>query len=55
MIRRLRKINPKLYRGGAPSVEDVIFLNRILNVKKIISLDYNAGKRIDRATKLLNI
>lgn len=55
MIRRLRKVNEHLYRGSAPSVEDVIFLNKKLGIKKIVSLDAAAGKRIDRATKLLGI
>jgi protein-tyrosine phosphatase family protein len=56
MIKRLRMVvKNKLYRGGAPRIEDIIFLNKKLGVKKIISLDEVAGKHIDRACKLLGI
>jgi hypothetical protein len=56
VIKRLRVVvKNKLYRGGAPRIEDVIFLNKKLGVKKIVSLDAIAGKHIDRACKLLGI
>jgi hypothetical protein len=55
MIHRFKKVQDGVFRGSAPSIEDVVFLNRNLGVKKIISLDYTAGKRIDRVCKLLGI
>jgi len=55
MIKRFRKITEGLFRGGAPSVKDVIKLNKLYGVKKIISLDKEAGERIDRICKLLDI
>lgn len=55
MIRRFREVNPELFRGSAPSVEDVIFLNKKIGIKKIVSLDEQAGNHIDRACKLLGI
>lgn len=56
MIKRFRTIIPgKLYRGGAPSVKDVIKLHKLYGIKKIVSLDEESGKRIDRICKLLNI
>jgi len=55
MIHRFIKVANGLYRGSGPSVEDVIALNKNFGIKKIISLDEMAGKRIDRITKLLGI
>lgn len=55
MIKRFRQVNENLYRGSAPSIEDVSMLKNKFGINKIVSLDYNSGKRIDRATKLLNI
>lgn len=54
MIFRFRKVNDHLYRGSAPSVKDVIALKK-LGIKKIVSLDEESGKKIARATKLLDI
>jgi protein tyrosine/serine phosphatase len=54
MIVRFRKVNKNLYRGGAPSIKDVISLKK-LGINKIVSLDQEAGEHIDRACKLLNI
>jgi hypothetical protein len=55
MIYNFRKISNNLYRGSAPSIEDVIILDKKFNIKKIVSLDEDAGKRIDRACRLLDI
>ncbi len=55
MIYRLREILPGLYRGSAPSPKDVLWLKQSLGINKIVSLDAGAGKRIDRACKLLGI
>jgi hypothetical protein len=55
MIHRFRKVNNKVYRGSSPNIEDVIMLNKKFGINKIVSLDYNAGKKIDRATKLLGM
>lgn len=55
MIKRFRKVTEGLYRGGAPSVKDVIKLQKLFGIKKIISLDKDSGDRINRICNLLNI
>lgn len=55
MIHRLRKVTDKLYRGSAPSPQDVLWLKENLGIKKIVSLDKAAGDRIHRTTQLLGI
>ena len=55
MIKRFREVDDGIYRGSAPSIEDVIFLNKKLGINKIVSLDKDAGQHIERACKLLNI
>lgn len=55
MIKRFRKVVDGLFRGGAPSIEDVKNLNKHFVIKKIVSLDGVAGEKIDRICKLLNI
>lgn len=55
MIKRFRKITNGLYRGGAPTVKDVIKLHKFYGIKKIVSLDEISGKNIERICKLLNI
>lgn len=55
MIHRFRKVTEGLYRGSAPSPEDVLWLKENFNINKIISLDEQAGINIDRATKMLGI
>lgn len=55
MMQRLRKVTDELYRGSAPAPNDVAWLKDNLGIKKIVSLDELAGKRIDRACKLLGI
>ncbi len=55
MILRFRKVTDGLYRGSAPSPQDVVKLKNNFGIKKIVSLDEEAGNRIDRACKLLEI
>ena len=55
MLSKLRKITDGLYRGSAPSPKDVAWLKEHLGIKKIISLDQEAGENIDRTCKLLAI
>lgn len=55
MIPRFRQVGPKLFRGGAPSLEDVVFLHKKLGITKIVSLDEFSGKHIDRVCRLLGI
>lgn len=55
MIHRLRKITDGIYRGSAPSPDDVKQLHDNLGIKKIVSLDYASGKAISRVCKLLGI
>jgi hypothetical protein len=55
MIRNLDKVNNKLYRGSAPSPKEVKWLKDRLGIKKIVSLDKDAGERIHRVCKLLGI
>src|ERR1700722_14459629 len=49
------KVNNNLYRGGSLSIRDVYILKRKYKINKIVSLDKEVGKKIDRATKLLGI
>lgn len=44
-----------LYRSSAPSIKDILFLNEKYGITRIISLDEESGKKINRACKLLNI
>lgn len=55
MIKRFIKINNNLFRGGKPSVKDVIDLQKNYNIKQIISLDEIAGNEIKNICKFLNI
>jgi len=55
MLQRFRRIDRMLYRGGHPSVEDVVYLNKKFGIKRIISLDILAGKHIERVCKILEI
>lgn len=54
-IARFRQISPVLYRGSAPSAEDVVMLNKRYGIKRIVSLDQEAGKTIDKICHLLGI
>lgn len=56
MIHRFRTIIPHvLYRGSAPSPQDVKHLKDKYGIKKIVSLDEKSGERIARTCKLLGI
>jgi len=55
MILNFTKVEDGLYRGSAPSVEDVKHLAHKFGIKKIVSLDEAAGLKINRICKLLNI
>jgi len=55
MIKRFFRINENLYRGGAPSTKDVMDLHDRFGIRKIVSLDETAGKKIDRICRLLGI
>jgi hypothetical protein len=55
MIHRLRKVTDGLFRGSGPSPKDVLWLKQQLGIRKIVSLDKEAGEKIDRACKLLHI
>lgn len=54
MINNFRKINSHLYAGAAPKINDVRWLKN-KGITKIVSLDYDAGRKIDRVAKLLGI
>ena len=56
MISKLSTVIPnKLFRGGAPSLQDILWLKNNLDIKKIISLDQEVGNKISRICKLLGI
>lgn len=55
MIQRLRKITKDLYRGSAPTAQDVQQLKDKLGINKIVSLDRESGDKISRTCKLLGI
>jgi hypothetical protein len=55
VIRRFIKITNNLYRGSAPTVQDVKDLHNKFGIRKIVSLDAMAGHKINRICKLLGI
>lgn len=55
MIKRFIKVTNGLYRGGAPTVQDIKDLYDKFGVRKIVSLDAIVGHKIDRICKLLGI
>lgn len=55
MIARFLKVTNGLYRGGAPSPNDVLILKKNFGINKIISLDELSGEKINRTCKMLNI
>jgi Tyrosine phosphatase family len=55
MINRFREVCPGLYRGSAPSPDDVSLLHEKLGIRKIISLDKLAAKNISRICQALKI
>lgn len=55
MIHRFYRINENLYRGSAPTTQDVVELNDKYGINRIVSLDQMAGENISRICKLLGI
>lgn len=55
MIPLLKQVTKDLYRGGAPSPNDVLWLKNKFGINKIISLDEKTGQRIIRPCKMLGI
>lgn len=56
MILRFEEVIPKkLFRGSAPSPNDVLLLKNKFKINKIISLDRDSGEKINRVCKMLNI
>jgi hypothetical protein len=55
MIPRFSKVDEFLYRGGAPSSQDVNVLKDSFGIKRIISLDEKSGNLIDPICKFLKI
>lgn len=56
MIKRFRSVIPGvLYRGSAPTPKDILEMKDKLGIKKVVSLDKEAGERISRACKMLGI
>jgi hypothetical protein len=54
MIHRFKKVTNELYRGSAPSPQDVANLKKF-GIKKIVSLDKESGDKIDRICKAVGI
>lgn len=54
-MERFVKINSNLYRGSAPSLEEVKQLKDIFGVNRIVSLDLESGEKIFDICKKLNI
>lgn len=56
MIHRFIEVLPhKLYRGSAPSPQDVINLYKHYGIRKIVSLDKDTGHAIEKVCKMLQI
>lgn len=56
MINKFIEIVPKkLFRGSAPTPQDVLNLKKNFNIKKIVSLDADSAKKINRSCKMLDI
>lgn len=54
-INRFEEAMPGLFRGSAPSPNDLRLLKDKFGIAKVVSLDLDAGKKIERPCKLLNI
>ncbi len=56
MIHRFIEVLPhKLFRGSAPSPQDVINLYKNFGIRKIVSLDKDSGNNIAKVCKMLQI
>jgi len=52
---RFSKVSNELYRGGEPSFNDLKLLKKFFNIKLIISLDLDIGKKISTHCKSLDL
>lgn len=55
MLHRLRQVTKGLYRGSAPTPQDLQWLHDKLGIRKVVSLDHDSGEKIARSCKLLGI
>jgi hypothetical protein len=55
LLKRFIKVTDGLYRGSAPSPEDVVNLHKYFGIQKIVSLDANVAQKIDKIVKALGI
>jgi hypothetical protein len=55
MIKSFYKVRDNLYRGGAPSVADLISLVKKYGIEKVVSLDKEAGEKITPFCKKLGV
>lgn len=55
MIHRFIQVNKNLFRGSAPDPQDVIELYKKFGIRKIVSLDEDTGKKINKVCKMLGI
>ncbi len=54
-MKRFKKITEGLYRGSAPSVNEVRHLHNYIGINKIVSLDRETGEAIDHICHQLGI
>ena len=54
-MKNFHKVRPNLYRGGKPSLADLLMLKRKFGIKRIISLDVGIGQDIDPFCNKLDI
>lgn len=47
-MNNFKKVTKGLYRGSAPSPNDVLLLKKDFKINKIISLDEESGEKISR-------
>ena len=55
MLKNFHRVSKNLYRGAAPTLQDLKLLKDKYKIKRIISLDADVGKRINRSCKLLGL
>lgn len=55
MISKFKMVTNGLYRGSAPSPQDVVILHDKYNIKKMVSLDQACGDRIKKICNSLKI
>lgn len=55
MIPRFHQVTYNLFRGGAPSPSDVVFLYKNYGINKIVSLDQLSADKINSICNILNI